>query len=482
MQVRRIKVIGVALAMVAAGLIGTTPSFANCAAGDVFQGFAGGAFANCGTNPQTFGWQHQRAVQRIVCANCTTNGIAGVDSGGQSGLADAIISDDGTGRYTANYSWGNFGPDGCILIASEPTVSACTGTATTPGVNNFVIAGQDTTFPNLARAAVLSVDLNEPFQFWVLDQAGAASVDGDPCVGDASSFIVGDVECGVIPYPAIALSAGAPGGSTLTFHVDPLADTFPILTDCEVAHDKATNCLGPADDKRNLLVGRQLLFRRDSCTATPADRRSYNIPPSPTSGTLNATRVWTPYAPQDLNLNGVQDGAEVAFVPVTFAGRDELSDTLPDSKDVFVPFQSGASDCVYFAIALQLDVNVIAPGERVLSPLVSINPIPVSADQATPVSDRVVNLVASKSAGKASVSWDTTAEFATSGFNLIGTKKNGGSVQLNSTLIAAKKGTTGEGASYTVSLSSGSLKGSTAVYVEVVKTNGAKERFGPASF
>jgi hypothetical protein len=99
-----------------------------------------------------------------------------------------------------------------------------------------------------------------------------------------------------------------------------------------------------------------------------------------------------------------------------------------------------------------------------------------------PAADKVVNLRASKASGKANVSWDTSAELTTVGFNLIGAKKNGGSVQMNTSLIQAKQGTTGESASYSIDLSSRDLKGSTGVYVELVKTNGAKERFGPASF
>jgi hypothetical protein len=80
------------------------------------------------------------------------------------------------------------------------------------------------------------------------------------------------------------------------------------------------------------------------------------------------------------------------------------------------------------------------------------------------------------------VNWDTGVELTTAGFNLIGTKKGGNDVQLNSSLIAAKEGTTGKGASYSATFDANQMKGSTLVYVEIVKTDGTKQRFGPASF
>jgi len=119
---------------------------------------------------------------------------------------------------------------------------------------------------------------------------------------------------------------------------------------------------------------------------------------------------------------------------------------------------------------------------KVVTPVVSVNQYPLSLDTATPAADRIINLTASKAVGKVNVSWDTTAELSTAGFNLIGVKKSGGQVQINSALIPAQEGTSGAGASYSINLGPRDLKGSTAVYVELVKTSGAKELFGPASF
>ena len=157
---------------------------------------------------------------------------------------------------------------------------------------------------------------------------------------------------------------------------------------------------------------------------------------------------------------------------------------------VKVPAVVGASDCIYFGIAIGLDNNHkfidppanTIPGQMVLSPLVSVNPNPVRSGSGTPVADLVTTISASKSQGKGTVNWDTGIEMTTAGFNVIGAKKGGNEVKLNGSLIAAKEGTTGKGASYTVTFDAGQLKGSTLVYVEIVKTDGSKERFGPASF
>jgi hypothetical protein len=193
-----------------------------------------------------------------------------------------------------------------------------------------------------------------------------------------------------------------------------------------------------------------------------------------------------PLSREDLNLNGVLDaGEDGANGGVANGVLDQVALARGVATPVFIPRIGGAIDCIYLGAAFRVDPNAVnlfsVQHEPVISQYVSMNSRPVAAG-ATPVADRVVNVKVAKKFGKMDISWDTSAEFTTVGFNLIGTKRNGRDVQLNAQLIPAKNGTTGDGASYSVSVSAGALKGSTAVYVEIVKTNGAKERFGPASF
>ena len=118
----------------------------------------------------------------------------------------------------------------------------------------------------------------------------------------------------------------------------------------------------------------------------------------------------------------------------------------------------------------------------VLSPEVSVNPTPVFAGNATPVADLITTIHASKRQGKGTVDWETGIELTTAGFNVIGVGKNGMERKLNGSLIAAKEGTTGRGASYSATFDAGQLKGSSSVFVEIVKLDGSRERFGPADF
>jgi len=482
MRMRASRILGLALAVAVVGLFATTPGQANClGGGSLFQGFAGHSFVNCGDQVAWgFAWQHHRAVQRLV-SGTTTSGPAGVDSGALSTVVDTMIAPFGAepGAYTATYDWGFAGPDGCITTVLEPDTSCSTGLTNTLPVMDFTIGGRNAAAPRIGLAAVISVDGNEVFQAWVADQAGvdcSTNVTPGPCgldgCEDATNNSDLDIVCGSLPTPGIVGPTTCDaGGCNLTVSV--AAHNVPVLDDCAVAASKAINC------PRNLYVGRALMVKRASCTAPPADNRTFIMTSDLAGATFPGTVVanFVPYSPQDTNLNGVIDGTEVGpAVPVVLTGNSLATTPVRITKIV------GATDCAYLAVALKVDGTLVAPGESVYTPVASVNGIPISLDQATPVSDRVYNMLATKSSGKASVAWDTTAEFSTAGFNLIGEKKNGGTVQLNSSLIQAKKGTTGEGASYDVSLGGGDLKGATAVYVELVKTNGAKERFGPVRF
>ncbi|MCI0658067.1 MAG: hypothetical protein L0170_13530 [Acidobacteria bacterium] len=460
-----------------------------------FHGLGGSSFEQCGPNAVGFGWFHGRAVQRIIGAFDLANAgnqASGHDSGFLQTLADPLFQEGpnggaANGSYLADADFYNIGWDGCITNIPENS-SGCNGPSNL-GVLNFVITGVEPEAPNVARMAVLSVDFNQFFQTHILDNAGAPVVDGDPCGGDALSFLPNPVICTPIPSPVITGASTVTGGADIQLQIGSVAG-IPIMDDCLIAEDKAINC------PRNLYVGRVLMYKHGACTpgtASGFDRRVWVYPSPPASGTLPVAPNWRVYSEEDGDLNGVldpgEDGSHGGMVngaldPFIIPGTD-LSNI-----SVFVPAVTGASDCIFFALAIGLDNNhlpVDPPGntilgEMVISPEVSVDPSPILASSATPVADVVTTIHASKRQGKSTVDWETGIELSTVGFNVIGTKNNGDEVKLNSSLIAAKEGTTGRGARYSATFDAGQLKGSSAVFVEIVKTDGSKERFGPASF
>lgn len=491
MRTRALKTMGLALLSAAAGLPGSGPARASCPNPvPFFQGYTrNGYFAGCGdAQAYFFYWEHHRAVQRVWGDNVETTGPAGNDSGALGSIKDSVmVPYDMTGRegkptpgaYRLNvnqWDWSNVGSDGCIVNRPEADRSCLNGENLSLPALDFVIAGSDAANRLQAKAAVLSVDGNERNQFWILDQAGAPSVDGKACGADASSYAPAPVTCGPIPAPKIASPAGCdPGGCNVNVRVD--SADVPFLDDCAVANSRSINC------PRNLLAGRGVFVKRAPCNATSPekvgsfDTRSFIM--DSTRGSI--TRNFVPYAPQDANLNGIRDGSEPPHAGLVVRGN--TSQTVP----VRVPKIAGATDCAYLAVGLVLDPTPDAsacggPCEQVVTPLLSVHPTPFSLSTGLPAADRIVNLAADRSAGKSDVSWDTTAEISVAGFDLFGIRKGGGSVRLNSSPIQAREGTTGEGAHYSVPLGAGSLKGLTAVYVEMVRTGGARERFGPAAF
>jgi hypothetical protein len=223
------------------------------------------------------------------------------------------------------------------------------------------------------------------------------------------------------------------------------------------------------------------------------DRRSWIYPPAPPSGSLVVAGNWMIYSQEDANLDGLLTAGEDGTHGGTVNGILDpfiVAGTAAATPTVFVPAVNTATDCIFFALGIGMDTNKLAVdpptnsifGDIVISPVVSVNGNPIHVSTGTPVSDVVTVITASKSQGKGSVNWETGIEMTTSGFNVIGTKKNGGETKLNGSLIAAKEGTTGRGATYTVTFDAAQLKGSSSVFVEIVKTDGSKERFGPASF
>jgi hypothetical protein len=452
------------------------------------------SFEKCGPNAVGFGWFHGRAVQRIIGDGGVTN-YGNQDSGHDSGPNQTpgdflfLTGPNGgaaNGSYCADPDFVNPRWDGCILNFTESPVG-CGGP--NYGVLDFVIAGVEPAAPNVARMAVLSVDWNEFFAAYVMDSAGAPVVDGDPCGGDGLSTNPNPVNCTPIPVPVITEVSHTLSGANLQLAIGSTAG-IPILDDCLIAEDKATNC------PRNLYAGRVLMYKHGACTPGASDgfdRRVWVYQASPASGTLNVFPNWLVFSIEDSNLNGAldagEDGSHGGTVngvldPFIIPGMDLTN------ASVFVPAVPGASDCIYLALGIGLDNNhlpVDPPantilGEMVISPEVSVSPTPIFPGAATPVGDLITTIQAGRRQGKGTVDWETGIELTTAGFNVIGTKHNGAEVKLNRSLIAAKEGTTGRGASYSATFDAGQLKGSTAVFVEIVKTDGSRERFGPAGF
>jgi len=484
--------------------------YASCGSAPVTHGFSS-SFTNCGPNPVAYVWTHGRGVQRII--NPETTGItgttAGHDSGNKQTQGDGMMlqnTDTGgapiPGSYLGNTDFSNPGWDGCIVnpILTEQTTSPCAGTADFLPLN-YAIGGIDPAQPNVGRLAVLSVDFNEVLQAHLLDNAGAPAVDGDACGSDAFSTLARTVDCLPIPVPTINGVAGCTAsGCTINVGVGDVTNlkNLSILDDCSVAEDFALNCAGSRTiGARNVYQGRVLLFKHGACTPSTAvafDRKAFVYPASPTSGQLTVNPNMLTFSREDTNLNGVLDAAEDGSNGGVVNSRLDpfvISGTTAQVVPVPVPAVAGASDCIFLAMGIMLDAggaqinppNATPVGESIISPVVSLNTNPIRAGAGTPVSDQVIDLIASKTTGKGKVDWTTGIELSTSGFNVIGTKKGGGGeIKLNTALISAKEGTTGKGATYSVSFDGGQLKGSSAIYIEVVKTNGSKERFGPASF
>jgi hypothetical protein len=235
------------------------------------------------------------------------------------------------------------------------------------------------------------------------------------------------------------------------------------------------------------------MYKRASCTTVPGDLRAFIFPAPPATGTLAVPPNWLNFSREDGNLNGVLDAGEDGSNGGTVNGRLDpllIPDVTATTATIFLPANSGATDCLYFALGIGLDANALSVnpptdtifGEMVISPLVSMNPIPFAGDTGNPIADLVENISAVKSQGKLAVAWSTITELTTEGFNVIGTKKGGGEIKLNSALIPAQEGTTGLGASYSAVFDGSKLKGSTSVFIDLVKIDGTTARFGPVGF
>ena len=489
-RARLTGILGFALVVGVAAFWAATPGHAACTnANTVAQGiFAPSAFVGCGNNAdiRAFVWRHRQAIQRTALAGAANTAGGGTDSGARATLADGgILQDDpaGSGGVASQFDWGNSGVDGCATDANSADTDAagCGRSGLSLPPVNFMVGSRDASNPFVALAAVASVDGNEPTSTWFLENAGAqTSGDPDPC-NDAFQTLGANITCGTIPTPNEAGQVGACDATGCNLSISIAPHTVPFVDDCDIAFSKNLSTVCP----RNLYAGRALYYKRGPCGlgAAPADTRSFATA-LPTSVTENFRAFG-----EDANLNGTLDAGEDANAngrldPILIPGNLQTTTTVHIPK-LTIAGPADPLGCVYLGVGLVLDgtpATTPAVGQPVVTPYVSVNPFPISLDNATPVADRIANLRASRSGGKANVSWDTGVELSISGFNLVGFKKNGSTVALNPSLISAKEGTTGGSASYSIDLTAAALKGAAKVALEVKHTNGSTDRTDPVSF
>jgi hypothetical protein len=499
MKLFRLKYLALVGVAAAVGLLAPSASYANCgSSAPIATGVVTtpNLVQNCGSNAIGQFWLHRNAIWNAVSGAQTV--AQGVDSGASPNPVLEDTTAPGTYSYVAD--WIAPGVDGCALLANEGPAAPCTGGSDLMPTD-IVVAGQVGN-GTLAAAFFGSVDLNPLTQNYLLDNLSAAAV-GDHCGGDPAEFGPQPYDCVQIAPPSISNISGT-GPFTYTISLPP--QSIPYLDDCNVAESAAVNC------PRNLNAGQVLMVRRGPCSVTPPGVPVNNrVATYVEFGTSSSwTAHWHPYSAADADFNGFTDPGTTTRNAITKVAAGGGS--VPITTNLLTPAEAtaGVDDCLYVGIAAAGDNGAAAPQTPFLTPYVSMEqhsaiplcqficpngscapaagqPCPqggssASNTGATPAGDRVVNVKVTKKFGKTDVSWDTTSELATAGFNLIGTKKNGRDVRLNARLIPAKNGTTGSGASYTMSIPASALKGSTSVYVEIITINGAKERFGPASF
>jgi putative metal-binding protein len=385
MKTHRLSTLLVIISLPTLLIVTASASLANCGVpAPVLQGALApeSRFTGCGETAYAFFWRHQHAVQRLVSGSLL-EGPAGADSGSSSTVADYVMTPGAVpGDYFGNTDWSNAGTDGCILNSPESDIGCGTGQPSPP-VHDFVLAGRMTSDPATALAAVVSVDFNEMFQLWILDNAGAPSVDGNACGGDAFSYKTPpEIPCAAIPRPVFNTVSCDAQACTVNLSVAP--SQVPILDDCDVAESRALNCTGPAGDRRDLFVGRQLFFKKASCLTPPADTRTYIMTPTPSPGTI--TPNFIAYSVEDANLNGSLDPGEDGSNGGTVNGRLDpyiLTGNAAETRTVSIPVSLIPDACVYLGVGLALDRLPVAPGEPVVTPLVSMNTTPLRASCST---------------------------------------------------------------------------------------------------
>jgi len=410
---------------------------------------------------------------------------------------------------------------------------------------DFVIAGKDPANPSGSVVFFGSVDLNECSQAYALDSLGATAGNGSPCPGAGSDCdrVGPSFSCVPVVFPTIIGATSGTNSTTFTLSLPGQTTPIPYRDDCDVASSRSVNCPRDLDAGRVLMFRRGVCGTvppSDGVLSTAAGVRlwhafdptdtDYNgnsgVPgttPNPISATLGTANCTLP-GPCPNRFNGAPHTTQIAVASgtgrcVTNAtgvisattctsdagcvtagtscdlqkgrcinplngqqGPAVCSPTIPCPGTIF----TACADCLYLGLAAAGDASPAAGSTQWIAPYISINAtnpidLKLSAPGATPATDRVVNLAAVKTGGKASLSWDTTAELSTSGFKVMGQRKTGAQFPIGPSLIEATGKTDGQSYHYSVDLSGGDLKGATKIFIVVVHPSGPDETFGPAN-
>jgi hypothetical protein len=243
---------------------------------------------------------------------------------------------------------------------------------------------------------------------------------------------------------------------------------------------KSPGCTEAGASRRRSSWRRALFIARSPCdavwsgaTARP-DSREADSAASPAA----IPGEFTPYSAHDLNLNGLADGNEEPFSPLILPADTDAVTTI------HVPRVARATDCAYLAVAL---VSIGAASEV---PMEGMQPIssfevsgaPISLNSEIPPADRINSVRALVNAGGATVAWDTSAEFTTVGFRLIGEDEAGQRFELSRRVIPARERFSGKSASYEFDACGDAARDAVFLHVEILRTDGRGESTGPVPF
>jgi hypothetical protein len=448
---------------------------------------------------------------------------------GNSGVDGCIQTITGDNGASGNACIGACDTSG--LLCQPPSIATCDGVYDTVcnGTadlvpTDFVVGGQanDTSGRATQSTAYFgSVDLNECKQSYAVEDSGAPAGTGGPCTdGTQCLQIAPQQNCAPVPRPAISSFTAGPGGNQTTLNLSFPAQSVPYTDDCANAASKNINC------PRQLSGGRALVMRRGLCTQPPRNDTSVWL----ATFARNNVNSWHPYNATDLDYNGfpdatptvpstaniiAQNAGTTSIVITASSGRCYAPNTcqapatnvgaacISNNDCIGGPCGGGAlsattctadtgctvgaftrcAACLYLGLVAVGDVAPQAGKTPMLAPYVSINtnPISLAGTAPTPATDRVMDLVASKTGGKATVSWDTSSELNTAGFKVMGQRKTGEQFQIGPSFVEATGKTDGQPHHYSVDLNGGDLKGATKIYIVVVHPTGADETFGPAN-
>ncbi len=284
------------------------PALANCPdAAPITQGVLGGTLdaATCGTAPASVYWLIGYGNPQVG---------SGIDNGSAVGQVNPIT---GGGQYWTS-DWGESGVDGCPITQLQSD-----GTLGPMALYINSGAGEGTS-SHEGRYVLLSVDLDETYQFYDLDLANP-----------------GNVLCVPLPVPAIDASApNGGGGFDVTLHWGGVANLFD---DCS-----SNPAIGPDDclasGHRSLLSGWTVYSKEADCLEGPqtGDRNFWTLAASLPAGANAGSTVSIPGAAPGLcrfvAVNPLwESGMEGQFLsgqagPIGGTG-DLDGDGVPDALD-----------------------------------------------------------------------------------------------------------------------------------------------------